>query len=246
MGRFLFLLFIGISGFAQAGGSLTILAGINKPPYVDQKQDMGFEIELVRSIVNKMGDSVAFNYVNYGRASKLLNMPGVDGVMSTNNKVFLDPDVLTDPYINYHNVAISLTKNNLQIDKIEDLANYSIVSFQLADKVLGKAFEVATTKSPLYIQVTRQVKQPEMLFRERGQTLVMDEQIFYYMLSISKWASKKHEVRIHRIFPVNRYSIAFKDKRNVAKFNDALKRVVASTEYSLLLQKYDFNRAGQF
>ena len=159
-------LLIYFSFAAQAGDTITVVSGISKPPYVIQKDNSGFEIDLIRNVIKTMRKSAKFMYVNYGRSSKLLYTEDVDAVMTTNNLVFIDQSILSDPYISYHNVAITLAENDFQIDNISDLSRYSIVSFQLANKVLGQAFAEAAQNSPMYIQMGRQSRQPEMLFKK--------------------------------------------------------------------------------
>ncbi|WP_158970537.1 ABC transporter substrate-binding protein [Paraglaciecola sp. L3A3] len=234
-------LFLLLSLSVIAAETITVMSGINKPPYVIQKENSGFEIELIHSIISSMGKSAEFSYVNYGRASKMLYMQGVDAVMSTNKKVFVDESVLTEPYIYYQNVAISLAENNFKINTITDLAKHSIVSFQLAHKVLGQLFYNAAMSSPMYVQMSDQARQPEMLFRKRTDIVIAEKQIFYSLLAQSSWASKADDAKVHYVFPKTAYSMAFKDRNNVALFNVALRKVLATKEYIQLRLKYGFD-----
>ncbi|MDU0355953.1 transporter substrate-binding domain-containing protein [Paraglaciecola aquimarina] len=235
------LLLLIVPFFAISADTLTIMSGIHKPPYVIQDKESGFEIELVRMIVKEMGKTAVFHYVNYGRASKMLYMNDVDGVMSTNDKVFSDRSVLTHPYIQYQNVAVSLAENNFKVDTISDLSTHSIASFQLAHKVLGTEFNEAAMSSPMFVQMSDQSKQPEMLFRKRIDFVVMERQIFYTLAEQSEWSRELDKVRIHSVFPVSDYSMAFKEVKNVALFNTALKVVLKSKQYEQLKRKYGFH-----
>ncbi|WP_299082726.1 ABC transporter substrate-binding protein [uncultured Paraglaciecola sp.] len=237
--RIVWLLLLSFS--IQAQQTLTIVSSVDKPPYILQKENSGFEIELVQAVIQGMGKSAEIHYENYGRTAKMFEVQGIDAIMTASQKVFTDTSVLTLPYINYQNVAISLAENNLKIEKVADLAGYSMVSFQLADKVLGQAFLKAAMSSPMYAQMGDQSKQPGMLFRKRTDVLVMDKMIFYAMLKQSDWAGQIDKVKIHPIFPVTAYSMAFKDKQNVSLFNAELIKFLASNDYMELRKKYDFD-----
>ena len=230
-----------ISFSIQAQQSLTVVSGLNKPPYVIQKNNSGFELELIRAIIQRMGKTVDFQYANFGRTSKMLDMSDIDAIMTTNARVFTDPSVLSQPYIKYQNVAVSLAENNLSIERVAELGRYKIVSFQMAHKILGREFQYASLASPLYSQLGDQSKQPGMLFRKRADVLVMDKRIFFYMLQQSAWADQTDKVMIHPIFPTTEYSMAFKDKQNVGLFNAELTKFLNSKEYVQLRKKYAFD-----
>lgn len=198
--KFICAVIITISTSTFAAGTLSIAVGLDKPPYVLQAEDRGFEIEIIRSVLLKMGKQAKFNYVNYGRASKFLEIEGIDAVMTTNSNVFADKSVLSDSYIVYQNVAISLKENKFYITQISDLSRYSIASFQIAHIILGGEFAKAALKSSLYIQTPEQKNQHVLLMKKRVDVLVMDKEIFKYFLATSRWADQMDNISFHHIF----------------------------------------------
>ncbi|MFT2092497.1 substrate-binding periplasmic protein [Paraglaciecola sp. 2405UD69-4] len=233
--------FCSFSISVAASDTISIAVGLNKPPYVIQAEDSGFEVEIIRSVFSKMGKQAKFNYVNYGRASKMLTMPNIDAVMTTNSNVFTDTTVLSDSYITYQNVAISLKENNFDITQISDLSHYSIASFQIAHKVLGPEFEDAALSSPLYVQIPQQKNQHVLLMKKRIDTLIMEKEIFKYFLRNSEWADQIDKIRFHAVFPVTYLNVAFKDKSNIEPFNQALKIFVKSAEYKELKLRFNID-----
>jgi polar amino acid transport system substrate-binding protein len=223
----------------RAEDELVIAVGLAKPPYVIQSDNSGFELDLIRHIVKKMGKSTQFIYTQYGHSSKMLEVKEVDAVMTTNKSVFTDTTKLSDEYITYQNVAISLKKNNLVINSIEDLANYTIASFQKADKVLGQSFASAVDKSPLYMKIADQSQQPMLLLKNRVEVLIMDINIFVYFTRQLGVNDTNTMFTYHPIFPKTNYRIAFKNKDNVKVFNEVLAQYKQTHEYLQLKQNYN-------
>ncbi|MGL1958540.1 MAG: transporter substrate-binding domain-containing protein [Colwellia sp.] len=222
----------------SAKNKLIVVVGLTKPPYVVQDNETGFEIELIRNILTKMGKSTEFIYTPFGHSSKMLTVDEVDAVMTTNSRIFNDPKKLSDIYITYENIAISLKNKRLAVDSISDLANYSIASFQKAEKVLGSEFASAIKKSPLVLQVADQKRQPILLLKERVDVVVMDRHIFNYFTRELKVDKPESKFSFHNIFPKTHYRMAFKNTQNTRLFNKAFFDYSKSEVYRALLKKY--------
>lgn len=235
---FLVLSFAFFSNALLAKDQLVVAVGLAKPPYVIQADDSGFELDLIRNLLSKMGKSTKYIYTQFGHSSKMLEVEQVDVVMTTNHSVFSDISKLTDEYITYQNIAISLTDKHLTIDKIEDLANYTIASFQKADIVLGPIFANAVDKSLLYMKIADQSQQPKLLLKNRVDVLIMDINIFNYFARELGIKDIKSRFTFHQIFPKTHYRIAFKDKQLVQPFNDVLAQFKLTEEYQLLQKSY--------
>ncbi len=217
-----------------------VVVGLAKPPYVLEDEKSGFEIELVSQVLASMGKPVKFVFIPFGRTPKMLESKGIDAIMTVNNQTFHDPSLLSNVYINYQNVAISLKRNEFEINSIADLSNRTIASFQLAHKVLGEEFADAVSKSPMFIQVANQLSQPQLLISNRIDVLVMDVRIFRFIIRQLGLEMLESQIAIHEIFPLSPYRMAFKDKSNVALFNDMLIQYKTSDAYKDLKSKYSF------
>ena len=233
------LSFVIFSSTTYANDELVVVVGLAKQPYVIQVSDSGFEVDLIRNILKKMGKSVKFIYTTFGHSSKMLKIQEVDAIMTTNKSVFSDQLKLSDVYITYQNVAISLKDSNLTINTVKDLANYSIASFQKADKLLGPDFADAAKQSPLYFEVANQSQQPTLLLKKRVETLVMDKNIFKYFTKDLTSKERNALFTFHQVFPGTNYRVAFKDKNYLHMFNEILAKYKQSNEYILLRKKYD-------
>jgi len=229
---------VSISFPSTAKDNFIIAVGLAKPPYVIQAKNTGFEIELIENVLANMGKSTEFVYTTFGHAPNMLAVNEIDAVMTTSSRVFEDLTKLSDVYITYENIAVSLKDKKLTIESISDLANYSVASFQKADKILGKEFEKAVNLSPVFLQVADQKRQPTLLIRERVDVLVMDRNIFNYFARELKIEELESKFSYHNIFPKSHYKMAFKDTNNVALFNKAFIEYSNSENYQALLKKY--------
>jgi polar amino acid transport system substrate-binding protein len=133
--------------------TVKVVVGLSKPPYVIKESMSGFELELIEQLFKISGKTVEFIFAPYGRSEKMLELHGINGVMTVKKQIFPNNTLLSNNYINYQNVPISLEKNDIQLPTIADLGNYSIASFQLAHRVLGPEFANAVASSTVFTQV---------------------------------------------------------------------------------------------
>jgi len=232
------LLLTSISLSSNAKDKFIVAVGLAKPPYVIQVNNTGFEIELIRNVLANMGESAEFVYTSFGHTPKMLAVNQIDAVMTTNSIMFKDLTKLSDTYIIYENIAISLKEKKLTIESIQDLANYSIASFQQAEKILGADFEHAVTQSPFFLQIADQKRQPILLLKERVDVVVMDRNIFNYIVRKLKIKDLESKFTFHHIFPKSNYKMAFKNTLDTALFNQVFLEYSNSEDYKALLEKY--------
>jgi polar amino acid transport system substrate-binding protein len=236
----IFIFFSLISINCLANQPFKVVLGLSKPPYVIEKNHLGFELELIQQILTMMGKAPEFIFIPYGRSEKMLAFSDIDAVMTANKHIFPNIDTLSKNYIDYQNVAISLKENAVSLNSIADISNYSIASFQIAHKILGVEFAEAVTDSPLFIQVADQEKQLKLLFLGRVEIVVMDLKIFLYYLNKLNINERESDIKVHHIFPTSSYSMAFKNAGNVSAFNQVMKKYKMTADYQKLIEKYNF------
>lgn len=230
---------VSLSGHAN-GATLAVSVGWNKPPYVIEENDTGFEIELVRAIFNKMGYRLSFIYVPFARSHYLLEKGKIDVAMTLNPRMQINAEQLSHSYINYHNAVISLKGRGLSFTSIDDLASISFVGFQNASIVLGERYALAAARSPFYLELPDQSHQVEMLLKGRVDAVVMDVNIFNYLSRSIMQQAHIDNVDIHPLFATSHYHLGFKDITLKEQFNRTLIDFKASLAYQALINKYDF------
>ncbi|WMN60884.1 transporter substrate-binding domain-containing protein [Pseudoalteromonas xiamenensis] len=238
----LYSLLLVSAGFSKQtfSSTLSISVGWNKPPYVVEEQNSGFELEMVSAIFKKMGYPVSYVYVPFGRSNTLIKLGRVDAALTMNQRMDTEGLELSDPYISYQNAAISLKGRSIEISSIQDLEHYSIVGFQNASVVLGNEYRIATRKCPLYLELPDQRKQVELLLKGKVDFVIMDINIFNYLSTELMGSSHMSNVVVHRLFPKTNYHVAFTSKELMLIFNAEMKTFKQSDEYSNLVAKYEF------
>jgi len=219
---------------------LNVAVGWNKPPYVIEKNDSGFEVEMLRAIFKKMGHQLNIIYTPVGRSSTILKKGLVDIGMTLSSRLDIAPAVFSSSYITYHNVAISLKGRGISLDKISQLSKYSIAAFQNANIYLGKEYSTVVDKSTFYVELPDQYKQVAMLLLGRTDIVVMDVNIFNYLSKEHLGKNHMDNVDVHYIFPTNAYHLGFFDEKIKDQFNKALITYKKSLGYQQLIKEYQF------
>ncbi len=243
MRSLLLLFFILLVAFNAQSREMEVAVGLHKPPYVNSANNSGFEVDLVRAILSDMGHSAKVLYLPYGRTTKVINQGAVDIALTLTPSHAVSPDILSNPYIAYQNVAITRSDRKIRIDSIEALKTMSVVAFQTAISVLGKTFEATLSSQPTYLEMAKQERQVEMLMLGSVDVAVMDRNIFsYFKLNDDRY--KYDDVVFHRLFPVSTYRAAIPDEELREAFNHSLSVLIESGRYRLLLEKHGLEWSG--
>jgi polar amino acid transport system substrate-binding protein len=218
---------------------LLLVAGLEKPPYVVPAIDSGFEIELMQQMLSIMGYEMSVVYVPYGRTYEITNQIKADIGLTLISEIGVASELLTDPYVVYQNVAVSLKQQKIQLTKVAELQNYSLVAFQNANKILGADFAQASKASPLYFELPDQLRQVELLLQGKIEVIVMDVNIFKHFAKVLTGNNQISEVNVHSLFPSTYYRavIASADLRQT--FNQEFSKYIKTEQYAELLKKYD-------
>lgn len=214
---------------------LSILVGLDKPPYIQLQDGTGFELELLRAVVNEMGYSSVFMHVPNARISYLLEQGNGDiatlqGMQETSNQL-----LYSQPYIRYQNAVVTLREHDHSINELSDLAGLNIVAFQGASRVLGEAFAASVEHANRYTEVTNQRSQVDLLLLQRIDAAITDINIFQYYRRV---ANDHQPIQLHLLFPPSDYRCAFRDPLLQQQFNQALKTYQASSDYQRLQLEY--------
>jgi len=215
--------------------TLSILVGMDKPPYIQMQDGAGFELELLKAVVSEMGYSSVFMHVPNARISYLLEQGNADiatlqGMQETSNQL-----TYSQPYIRYQNAVITLREHEHSINQPSDLSGLNIVAFQGASRVLGEEFAASIEGSNRYTEVTNQRSQVDLLLLQRIDAAIMDINIFQYYRRV---ANDHQPIKLHLLFPASDYRCAFRDPLLQQQFDMALRAYQASSDYQRLQLEY--------
>jgi polar amino acid transport system substrate-binding protein len=220
--------------------TLQVAVSWAKPPYIIPKTHSGFEIELIADVFKDLTHDVNFIYMPYDRTIEMLQRKQTDVTLTLNNLSGISPKYLSDVYVFYQNVAVSLKSKNLPIQHIQDLSKHSVVGFQSASDVLGKEFAGAIENNNLYIEIADQRRQVELLFNEQVDVIIIDVNVFHYLSLDLTGIDQFEMVTVHSFFAQNHYSAGFKDMTLKNQFNQSLAKYKSSGRYNILKAKYNF------
>ena len=232
------LLLILSTSYSASAKQLDAAVGWTKPPYIIAESNSGFELELVGKVMASIGHSIKPIYVPYGRSYRMLKNGQVDITLTLSEKAGIPENQLSDVYITYQNVVISLKENQLTINHLSDLQHYSVVAFQNARILLGSEYASNIERNSAYIELPIQRNQVEMLLQGNTEVVVMDINIFNHLSRELTGSSQMDNIDVHNLFPLNHYRVAFNDLQLRYEFNKALGSFLASEAYQELVSKY--------
>lgn len=151
--------------------------------------------------------------------------------------------ILTDSYITYRNVAITLSSRDIRLETPSDLKGLRVLAFQRASKVLGPEFTSAVIESGDYREEPVQALQAKGLLYGRYDVLVGESRVLQYhiaqVLKAGGAPVRSLPIVEHRLFPPNHYCAGFRDPILAERFNEGLRRIRADGTYDAIVNRYD-------
>ncbi|NBX21449.1 MAG: hypothetical protein EBR58_08785 [Betaproteobacteria bacterium] len=223
--------------FAQSQ-TVTVGMGLNRPPYAMDGGATGLEVDIAREALAAVGLTMRPQQLPPARGLMLQRAGQLDVLLSVDEGIGGD-GFFSEPYLNYQNVALSLTARKLAIRRIEDLSGYSVAAFQNASLTLGPRFSAVARVHANYNEYSQQIIQTNLLFTERVDVIVGDRRILHYFSSqLDPKIDVSKPVTIHQVFPATPRKAVFKDADLRDRFNTGLKTIQANGVYDAILKKY--------
>lgn len=236
----LFLLCLFISAFCQATNVIELTTGLSKPPFVieNDAQNPGIQLDLIKAIFAEENQPVRFLHVPLARSFTSVDKWHSDGTITLPSDYQHESIFISEPYISYRNVIVTLKEDNLSINTLADLKGKKIIAFQAAQKFLGAEFVNAIKEAEDYREVADQMRQIQMLFAKRTQVLVLDISIFKHFLHKNIGGKYMKPYEVHQLFMPRVYAAGFKSNQRREQFNRGLKKIKANGIYQKILDKY--------
>ena len=235
MRKWILLAFLALSVNQAMAAPLNVLVGQDKPPYIRVNTVSGYELELLREVVRRMGHEAVFVFVPNSRIRNMLESGNGD-IATLQPTTAEEPGLFfSEPYIRYQNVVVTRSDAELTIQHPADLAGKAVIAFQGASKVLGADYRDATIQNKAYQETVDQRAQVEMLLQGRVAAIVLDRNIFtYHQQSFAMPAT----VAVHELFQSTLYRAAFRDPALQRSFDRALLSVLLDNWYQQLQLSY--------
>lgn len=187
--------------------------GTMREPFVFAGKHRGIEVEIVRTVLQRLGYELVPVYVPNARIKYEFEQRLVD-VATTAQPEPGAEGYFSEPYIAFENVAITLAARKISLNKLADLAGLRVVGFQKASQFLGEDYKQAVSRCADYRETADQMGQNRLLYRGGADVIVRERHIFEYqnkLLADSPFAEKPQPVEIRRLFPPTVYRLRFHD-----------------------------------
>ena len=197
--------------------------------YNAQGQPDGIEYQLLSRIFQRAGLDVNYEFHSYSRLLKQFS----DGKLDCASPVAIaiEGASYTQPYLPFQDVAVSLAENELQIDKLSQLAGLRIVAYQQAQQVLGAEFSRVVGQAN-YIEMAERRLQLELLFNQRVDLVIGERRVLQY-LAVD--VAPHQTLKLHSLFAQKQYPAACWQPRLTAILDQGIKQMAASGELEQVL-----------
>lgn len=230
---FLVLLLLSCNVFAN-DKTLSVAVNLGKPwAYYHPVQGVtGIDVEIIRTIFKRLGYKIEFHLLAYNRLIKEFNEGEFD--FASPAAFHSDIGVLTQKYLPFSDVAISLKSKGFDVSTIGDLQNYRIIAYQHAESVLGQEYK-ETVKQAQYLELAEREVQIKLLVHDRTDLVIGERRLLTY---ITKELYPSQQLDIHKIFPVVNYGAIAKDKDIAGRFDTELNKFILSGEFQKIMDKW--------
>ncbi len=207
--------------------------------------DSGIEIDLIRAALKPYGYTIKPIIVPKVRLALTLKTNEAD-IAATIQGVDGDGLFFSDPYIQFHNHAVSKKKRDIKINTLSDVDKYSFIIWQGGWKNLGAEFE-ATYKPDAngkfranYTEAHSQLNQARMFWADRAELVIMDKKIFEHFRKLLHNEYDTDEDIVFHDFSKTQtnYSAAFRNQELRNQFNEGLKKIRANGSYQSIIDSY--------
>lgn len=238
MGRYGWLAGLMVLTSAVAAEPLHIGFGTHKPPYVFEGEARGLEYDLVAAAAREAGFTLHAHYAPMERLHLALRRGDLDGIATTNPRSGI-PAHYSATYIHYHNAAVALSSRGYRINSIDDLAGYSVSTFQRARYLLGPQFQAMAAANPHYREEAQQINRNRLLYSGRVEVVVGDPRILgYFNREVAGQVDTRQALTWYQVLPATPYSVGFRLDKQRARFDRGLAAIRASGEYLRIEQRY--------
>lgn len=219
--------------------TVRVAVGLRLAPYVLDNEVGGLEYEYVDMIMTQMGYQITPIYVPLRDVPAAVETGKADIALTMSDNAALSLP-LSDPYVAYHNAAITLAQRKLALTSLEDLKNYSVAAFDHATTYLGPAFKQAMAGKKDYSEYSNQMAQNILLYQGKVDVVVADVNIYAHLDNVIRHVGSIQLLPTQRamLFPPSCYRVMFRDGALRDRFNAALHHAHSLPGYKLIGERW--------
>lgn len=224
---------------------LNVAISTDIAPYVMQNATTGIEVDIATQALPDY--KLNFIQMPYAKLQAAVAEDQADLALGVQQFKDVEGIFYSDNFIDFTNAAITKKSAKLKIEKVADLADHKVLTWQDAYRELGPEFEkMFSPDAPQrknYVEVADQGQQVKQFWEDKAAVIVIDKAIFNAISQAT--GHKLDEVEYHAIFPETTYFKANFEEPSVRDaFNAGLQKLCQSGEYAKLLKKYNIDLPG--
>jgi polar amino acid transport system substrate-binding protein len=157
--------------------------GESLPPWVIEDGPTGVLVDLLQDCLEPSGYKLEPRTLPYARRIAEYQTGQVSVVTDINEKTIAERGLkgyYSGDIYAYENFLFSLSERALKVNKIAELAEYSLLSWQGAIAHIGGEYAAMAMKNKKYSETHNQKTQLRMLFNKRVDFIQMDGQIYQF------------------------------------------------------------------
>lgn len=230
--------------FPHQGKVIRMSFGLGLAPYVMADSARGFQLDIIREALAMSGHTLKPEFVPLAHVPNLLKTHQVDAAERGSPELVEGQGVYyaKKKSVEYADFAITLKKNNLQVNSVDDLSNLRVMAFQKAADYLGPQYAAAVARNSRYTETSDQKRQALMLYSGGVDVVISDHNIFkYFAQQVGHQVDATQEVVYHRVFnpPMKIYnSEVFVDPQVRDDYDKGLEQLKASGRLDQLMKLY--------
>jgi len=229
-------------GKSKTSSVIKVAFGMGRAPYILDKRDIkGIEYDLIKRIFD-MSDVVISGVKNFSMTelNTVLDVaPEFDVVVTVKKKK--DDYFYSQDFISIKNVIISHASANIDINRVSDLQDKSLIAFENAHLFLGAEYSRLFTPklgSEGYREYNLQQRQFDEFIAGNVDVLIMGEDIFKWLARNSGYRSLARFDINDRIFKAHGMQVAFKDRKLRDLFDRNLAVIKSNGQYQEVINDY--------
>lgn len=226
------------------GQTVTIGCSLSVPPFIIHQNNRGITLDLLRQSLAYEGIRLQLQYASNEDNVRAFNAGEIDGLCIGNPDTSPAGHFSTLPLVTFHNVAISLFRNYISLNSIDDLSRYRVQGFSMARHFLPAGYASAVESSPHYEEQPDQAEQVRALFSGTTDVIVMERTTFRYFLSQLRRQdpanlSTHQAYRMAELFTPTTYHAAFRSADLRDRFDRGFRQLTDSGEAAQISSSYE-------
>lgn len=213
------------------------------PPHMISHNQSGIDIDITREVLEQLGYEITIKFAPLKRSMQQVINKQADLFLPTFFQQDTDRLFLSDPIINYRPTVFTLAETHLKWQKLTDIKDLNVATFQGATGYFGDEF-IKMSQQNIYRELHDMAILPELLLSKRADVVVLDYYIFHYFIQQSE-LFKQQNIQEHSLISEVKAHVGFNNKSLRDRFNVQLKNYLALKKDKSVINRYINQDSGK-